>query len=106
MKLVNDSDAEGIGFIQCTALSSSDKETSEQALELINALKFDKLSYPSVLRIRSMWIDAVFGSLMKKRNVDAVQSYLKALKTNLIVEFTATIQQVEKDSFLFTGEIL
>ena len=105
-KLANDFDAEGIRFTQCKALSSSDKETSKKALELINALKFDKLTYLSVSRIRSMWVDAFFGSLTKKRNVDAVENYLKQLKTSLIAKFRTIIQQLEKDSFAFAGNIL
>ena len=60
MKLEKDIDAEGIRVIPCAALNSNDKEISNKALELINALKFDKLTYPSVSRIRSMWIDAFF----------------------------------------------
>ncbi len=95
-----------IEFFLCTALSSTDSEISKKVLELINALKFDKLTYPLVSRIKSIWIDAFFSSLMKKKNVTAVESYLKEIDTNLIEELTTIIQQLEKDSFYFTGDIL
>ena len=105
-KLAADLKAEGIRYTQCGVLGSSKDEMSKKALELINALKFDKLTYPSVARIRSMWIDAFFGALTRKRNVDAVENYLKNLKTSFVEEFRTIIQQLEKDSFSFTGDIL
>ena len=36
----------------------------------------------------------------------AVESYINALKSNLIGELTTIIQQLEKDSFLLTGDVL
>ena len=66
---------------------------------MINAFKFDKLTYPSVSKIKSMWVDAFFGSLMRKRNVNAVENYLKNPKTSFIGEFRTIIQQLEKDNF-------
>ncbi len=53
-----------------------------------------------------MWVDVFFGSLMRKRNVDAVENYLKNLKTSFIGEFRTIIQQLEKDGFAFTRDIL
>ncbi len=50
--------------------------------------------------------NAFFGSLIKKQNDDVVEIYLKKLKLSLIGEFTTIIQQLEKDSFAFTGDIL
>ncbi len=47
-------------FVKCNDMNSSSEELSSKALELINTLKFDKLTYPSSSTIKSQWIDALF----------------------------------------------
>ncbi len=84
---------EKIEFVLCTDFKAIDIERSKKVLELINALKFDKLTYPLVSRIKSMWIDVFFHSIVKKQNVMAVEVYLKVLKTNLIGELTTIIHR-------------
>ncbi len=58
--------SKNIEFVKCNALDSSSEELSSKALELINALKFDKLTYRSSSTIKSQWIDAFFKSIFRK----------------------------------------
>ncbi len=61
-KLDHDILSQNIEFVTCNALNSSSEKIRSKALELINALKFDKLTYPSSSTIKSQWIDAFFKS--------------------------------------------
>ncbi len=72
--------SENIKFVKCNALDSSSDELSSKALELINTLKFDKLTYPSSSTIKSQWIDAFFKSISRQQVVISIQSYLQLQK--------------------------
>lgn len=65
-------------------MHSFEGKRCKKALGLTNALKFDELTYLSDLRIKSMWIDVFFNSILKKQNVMTVDGYLNKMKENLI----------------------
>ena len=98
--------SKNIKFVKCNALDSSSEELSSKALELINALKFDKLTYPSSSTIKSQWIDAFFKSISRQRVVTSIQSCLQSQKTSLLDEFNPIISQMERESVSCTIEVL
>jgi len=105
-KLNHDVLSQNIEFVKCNALDSSPGSISLKALELINALKFDKLTYPSSSALKSQWIDAFFKSISKQRVVTSIQSCLQSQKSNLLNEINPIIAQMEWESISCTIEVL
>ncbi len=98
--------AQKIEFVKCNALNSSSGEISSQALELINALKFDKLTYPESSKIKSQWIDAFFKSISRQHDVTSIHSCLQSQKSSLLDEINPIISQMECKSVSCTIEVL
>ncbi len=71
-KLDHDVLSQNIEFVKCNALNSSSEKISLKALELINALEFDKLTYPASSTIKSQWIDAIFKSISWQQVVTSI----------------------------------
>ncbi len=56
-KIGDDVNARNVKFLPCSALNSSTEEFSMKTLELINSLKVDKLTNPSLPGTKSQCID-------------------------------------------------
>ncbi len=72
--MYDDVNARDVKFLPCSALISSTKELSMKTLELINSLKVDKLTHPSLSGTKSQWIDAFFRSINRKRVVTTIKT--------------------------------
>ncbi len=69
-KMEYEVNAKDIKFISCNALNGSTEEFSKKTLELINSLKFDKLTYPSSSVTKSQWIDTFSKSITRNRFIN------------------------------------
>ncbi len=93
-------------YTQCNALYSTSEELSLKALELINALKFDKLNYPTLSTFKIQWIDAFFKLISRQQVVTSIQSCLQSLKLSFLDEINPIISQMEWESVSYTIEVL
>ncbi len=98
--------ARKIEFVSCSVLENWTQDVSSKTLELINALKFDKLAYPSSSKNMSQWIEALFQSITRKKTVASIHEYLELMKTNLSSEFNPVISQLERQSALHANEVI
>ena len=105
-KLADGVKARKIEFVSCSVLENWTQDVSSKALELINALKFDKLAYPSSSKNRSQWIEAFFQSITRKKTVASIHEHLGLMKTNLSSEFNPVISQLEHQSAIHANEVL